>query len=68
MDKPYQLKAALRRGCNQYLEMELDTEGWKLDENKINEASRYDGYYAIITNNLELSTEEVMKIYGDFGK
>ncbi|WP_249536745.1 hypothetical protein [Serpentinicella alkaliphila] len=48
--------------------MELDTEGWKLDENKINEASRYDGYYAIITNNLELSTEEVMKIYGDFGK
>ncbi|WP_249536692.1 hypothetical protein [Serpentinicella alkaliphila] len=67
MDKPYQLKA-LRRGCNQYLEMELDTEGRKLDENKINEASRYDGYYAIITNNLELSTEEVMKIYGDFGK
>ncbi|TCP92117.1 IS1634 family transposase [Serpentinicella alkaliphila] len=68
LDKPYQLKAALRRGCNQYLEMELDTEGWKLDENKINEASRYDGYYAIITNNLELSTEEVMKIYGGLWK
>ena len=63
LDKPYQLKAAIKRGCNQFLEMEVDTKDWKLDEAKIEEASRYDGYYAIITNNLDLSTEEVSKTY-----
>lgn len=63
LDKPYQLKAAIKRGCNQYLQMEIDTEDWKLNEEKIEEAARYDGYYAIITNNPELGTEEVSKIY-----
>lgn len=68
LDKPYQLKAAVKRGCNQFLQMELDTDGWKLDEAKIEEAARYDGYYAVITNNLNLSTEEVSKIYGGLWK
>lgn len=63
LDKPYQLKAAIRRGCNQFLQMELDTNDWKLDEAKIEEAARYDGYYAVITNNLDLSTEQVSEIY-----
>jgi len=68
LDKPYQLKAALRRGCNQYLEMELDTENWKLDESKIIEAARYDGYYAIITNNLSsvYRTEQAGLSFGDY--
>lgn len=68
LDKPYQLKAAVKRGCNQFLQMDLDTEGWKLDEAKIEEAARYDGYYAIITNNLTLSTERVSEIYGGLWK
>lgn len=68
LDKPYQLKAAVKRGCNQFLQMELDTENWKLDEAKIEQAARYDGYYAIITNNLNLSTDEVSKIYGGLWK
>ena len=68
LDKPYQLKAAIKRGCNQFLEMEVDTKDWKLDEAKIKEASRYDGYYAIITNNLDLNTEEVSKTYGGLWK
>lgn len=68
MDKPYQLKAAIRRGSNQFLQMELDTSDWKLDEAKIEEASRYDGYYAVITNNLKLGTEQVCKIYGGLWK
>jgi hypothetical protein len=58
LDKPYQLKALLKRGCNQYLQMELDTDTWSIDEEKITSAAKYDGYYAIITNNLELSTEK----------
>jgi transposase len=68
LDKPYQLKAAVKRGCNQFLQMELDTADWKLDEAKIAEAARYDGYYAVITNNLNLSTEQVSTIYGGLWK
>ena len=68
LDKPYQLKAAVKKGCNQFLQMELDTENWKLDEAKIEEAARYDGYYAVITNNLTLSTDQVSKIYGGLWK
>lgn len=68
LDKPYQLKAAIKRGCNQFLQMELDTNDWKLNEAKIEEAARYDGYYAVITNDLELSTEEVYRIYGGLWK
>ena len=68
LDKPYQLKAAMKRGCNQYLQMELDTDDWKLDEAKIEDSARYDGYYAVITNNLDLSTEEVTKIYSGLWK
>jgi len=68
LDKPYQLKAAIRRGGNQFLQMELDTSDWKLDEAKIEEAASYDGYYAVITNNLKLDTKEVCEIYGGLWK
>lgn len=63
LEKPYQLKASVKRGINQFLEMELETDNWKLSEEKIREAERYDGYYAVITNNLELSTKEITEIY-----
>lgn len=63
LDKPYQLKASVKRGVNQFLEMELDTNNWTLNEEKILEAERYDGYYAIITNNQALSTKQVTEIY-----
>lgn len=68
LDKPCQLKASIRRGCNQFLQMELDTDSWSLDEARIEEAARYDGYYAVITNNLELDTKSVCKIYGGLWK
>ncbi len=63
MDKPYQMKASLKRGVNQFLEMELDTSGWKISEEKVRDAEQYDGYYAVITNNLALTTEEVTTCY-----
>lgn len=34
LDKPYQLKASVKRGINQFLEMELETQNWKLNEEK----------------------------------
>jgi len=55
LEHPYELKASVNRGINQFLEMELDTENWTRSGEKIREAKRYDGNYAVITNNLELS-------------
>lgn len=68
LDKPYQLKAAVKRGVNQFLEMELDTTNWTISKEKIEQAQRYDGYYAIITNNTELSTSQVSEIYSGLWK
>ena len=62
------MKAALKRGVNQFLEMELDTTDWKISEEKIKEAERYDGYYAVITNNQALSTQEITSIYHSLWK
>jgi len=63
LDKPYQLKASVKRGVNQFLEMQLETENWKISEEKVLESQKYDGYYAIITNNLDLATDRVVEIY-----
>jgi len=63
LDKPYQLKASIKRGCNQYLQMSVDLENCSLDEAKIEQAARFDGYYAIVTNNLNLTTEKACQIY-----
>lgn len=61
--KPSLLKAALKRGGNQYLSMDINTDNCHLDERKIAEAAQYDGYYAIMTDRMELSTVEVDSIY-----
>lgn len=63
LEKPSQLKSSLRRGGNQYLQMDLDAKDFSLDEGKVKEAARYDGYYAVVTDRLGLTTEEVMEIY-----
>ncbi|TVP94190.1 MAG: hypothetical protein EA374_07700 [Acholeplasmatales bacterium] len=63
LEHPSKLKAALRKGGNQYLDMTLKPEELTLDEAKIREAKRFDGYYTIITNNLTLTTAEVCDIY-----
>lgn len=64
LNKPYQLKADLKRGRNQYLALDIDTEHCRLDEAKIAQAERFDGYYAVITNNLTYDTAQVATIYG----
>ena len=58
-----QVKASLRYGCNQYLEFDVDCKNATIDKAKVIEAAKYDGYYAVITDRSELTTEEVMKIY-----
>ncbi|MDY0289199.1 MAG: IS1634 family transposase [Sphaerochaeta sp.] len=63
LEDPGKLKSSMKRGGNQYLQMDLDTEGATLDERKIREAAKFDGYYAVVTDRMELTTEEVMVIY-----
>jgi transposase len=43
--------------------MDLDSQDFTLDERRIEEAARYDGYYAVVTDRLDMSTEEAMEIY-----
>jgi hypothetical protein len=38
--------------------MDLDSQDFTLDERRIEEAARYDGYYAVVTDRLDMSTEE----------
>ena len=64
VDQPSKLKSSVKRGRNQYIHFDVDTEGIELDEAKIQEQSMYDGYYAIITNQLDLTTAEVTGTYG----
>lgn len=57
------VKASMRYGCNQYLEFDVDSRSARIDAARVEEAAKYDGYYAVITDREELSTEDVMRIY-----
>ena len=63
LEKPSSIRAAIRKGGNQYLQIDLDNQEFSIDEERVTEAARYDGYYAVVTDRLDLSTEEVMGIY-----
>lgn len=63
LEKPSSIRAAIRKGGNQYLQIDLDNQEFSIDEERVAEAARYDGYYAVVTDRLDLSTEEVMGIY-----
>ncbi len=62
-DNPSLLEQTVRRGRNRYLDFRLDTEGLRIDEGKIAEQERYDGFYALVTNNKSLSGLEVSLLY-----
>jgi transposase len=63
LEKPSSIRAAIRKGGNQYLQIDLEGQEFSIDEERVTEAARYDGYYAVVTDRLDLSTEEVMGIY-----
>jgi len=62
------IKQSVKRGKNQYLDINIDTETARLDEQRINRQAKFDGYYAIITNETDYSTDTVSKIYGGLWK
>jgi hypothetical protein len=55
----------MRYGCNQYLDVDIDGKNAKIDLRKIEDAARFDGFYAVVTDRKELTTDEVMDIYRD---
>lgn len=61
--KPSGVNQALKRGRNQYIAVDIDTENAHLDEDKILAQAQFDGYYAIITNEFQYTTSEVSELY-----
>jgi len=43
--------------------MDLGTDEAILDERKIEQAAMFDGYYAVVTDRVDLTTEQTMSIY-----
>jgi transposase len=60
-----QIASSMRYGCNQYLDVDIDGKNAKIDLRKIEDAARFDGFYAVVTDRKELTTDEVMDIYRD---
>lgn len=63
LETPGSLKSSLKRGRNQYLCFEVDEHQLALDEEKIKRQQRWDGYYAVITNNPNYRTDEICEMY-----
>ena len=68
LSSPGQVTQALKRGKNQYIAFSVDTQACHLDEGKIASQARFDGYYAIITNDLGYTTSDVCDLYGGLWK
>lgn len=63
LKKPSAVTSQLKRGRNQYIDIDLNAEEASLDETRIAHQASYDGYYAIITNQLSAETEDVTQQY-----
>ncbi len=58
-----QLNRSIRYGANKYLTINLNGQNAELNLSKIKEEEQYDGYYAVITDKLDMPVEEAMEIY-----
>ena len=58
-----------KKGYKKYINVEAkQTPGYSLDEEKIKNDSRFDGYYAIVSSRLDLSPQEVIEQYHNLYK
>ena len=62
------IKASNRRGAKKYIKQESSDINYFLDEAAIDADSRFDGYYAIATNQDELEPEDVISAYHNLWK
>ena len=56
--------SSLKYGLNKYFLTDNELKITGIDENKIAEEAKWDGYYAVITDNAELTSDQVMELYG----
>jgi transposase len=61
--EPGKIKSSLKRGKNQYLTFDVNTQDMQLDEARIESQARFDGYYAVLTNDKERTNAEVCAMY-----
>ena len=57
------INASIHHGVNQYLTINVDTNSAKVDIEKVKDAAKWDGFYAVVTDRKDLTTEDVSKIY-----
>ncbi len=57
------VNSVTKHGANKYLNIEVKEGETTLNQNKIDEDSKWDGYYAIITDKKELTSKEVGELY-----
>jgi len=64
LQKPESIKAASKRGGKKYLHDTNTVEAnWELDEDKITQDARFDGYYGIQTSEKNMSAIDIMDAY-----
>lgn len=62
------IKASNRKGAKKYIAQEANNISYTLDTDKIDNDSKFDGYYAIVTNEENMSSQDVISAYHNLYK
>lgn len=57
------MKAELKKGGKKYIQLSLEDLDLEVDQKKIDDDGKFDGYYGIVSSDKNLSAEEVLVIY-----
>lgn len=62
------IKASNRKGAKKYIAQEANNISYTLDTDKIDNDSKFDGYYAIVTNEENMSSQDIISAYHNLYK
>ena len=62
------IKASNRKGAKKYIAQEADNISYTLDTDKVDNDSKFDGYYAIVTNEENMSSQDIISAYHNLYK
>ncbi len=68
LKSPSKIKASNKRGAKKYIGAEDSNVNYFLNEDAINSDARFDGYYAIATNEVSISSEDAINAYHSLWK
>jgi len=63
LEKSGFVHSSIHYGAKKYMKINADEKSAELDCEKILEDKKWDGYYAVVTDRTELTTDEVMSLY-----